>query len=241
MPVPRPAEPLSFQTPHGSAAVTSIRSYPARPPGRHTSLILAHGAGAGHDSAFMVSYAEELAARGLDVTTFNFLYFDRNRRMPDSKDMLEACWLAAIRHVRDRAGADPIFIGGKSMGGRIASQVAAAGDMAVLGVKGLVFLGYPLHLPGQPGTLRVAHWPDIGIPALFVQGSRDAFGTPHELRAALPRFGAPATLHVVEGGDHSFKVTRASQAAQDAVHARAHVVIVEWIGLTLSGGTAASS
>jgi hypothetical protein len=193
-----------------SEHVTAV-VYPAAAGKRAgASLILAHGAGANQTSPFMVRFATALAARGIDTVTFNFLYSEARKRIPDKNDKLEACWRKVIEAWRDgklgRHGADDeLFIGGKSMGGRIASQVAAApsGDIA-----GLVLLGYPLHPPGQPDKLRTRHLPAIRAPILIVQGSRDAFGTPDELRPILDRLTARTELYVVEGGDHSYKVAK---------------------------------
>jgi predicted alpha/beta-hydrolase family hydrolase len=124
------------------------------------------------------------------------------------------------------SSADWLAIGGKSMGGRIASQVAAAGigDLA-----GLVFLGYPLHPPGRPDRLRTAHLPNIKAPMLFVQGSRDAFGTPAELRAIMTRLEPSPALYVVEGGDHSFKVPKRSDVIQEDVHSAIQDYVAAWL------------
>src|SRR4029077_471295 len=120
-----------------------------------------------------------------------------------------------------------LFIGGKSMGGRIATQVAAADPG--LALAGLVLLGYPLHPPGRPGERRDKHLPAIARPMLFVQGSRDAFGTPAELTPIVERLEPKPTLYVVEQGDHSFKLSKKDPAAQAAVYAAVQQVIVDWI------------
>jgi predicted alpha/beta-hydrolase family hydrolase len=206
----------------------SARVYPAG----HAPLawlVLAPGAGAGHDHPFMVAFGNGLAARGLQVVTFNFPYIERGRRVPDTTPVLEECWQSVLRDVRERAGSHArLFAGGKSMGGRIASQVAA-GDPDNLGLRGLVFLGYPLHPPGRPQQERTAHWPAIHVPAFFAQGERDPFATPEELRASLPRLGGKATTLIVEGGDHSFKVPRKSGRTQEQVYADVQDGIVAWI------------
>jgi predicted alpha/beta-hydrolase family hydrolase len=152
--------------------------YPAATGNRAgVTLILGHGAGAGQTSGFMVAFATALAERGIDIVTFNFLYSELRRRIPDPNARLESCWRAVIETVRSRitSNADRLAIGGKSMGGRIASQVAAG---EARGLAGLVFLGYPLHPPGRPDRLRAAHLGDVKAPMLFVQGTRDPFGTP---------------------------------------------------------------
>jgi uncharacterized protein len=211
-----------------SEHVTAL-AYRAAPRGyAGVTLILAHGAGANQASSFMVRFATSLAARGLDTVTFNFVYTEQRRRLPDRNDKLEHCYRTVIEAARsgkfhDHAGRRKLVIGGKSMGGRIASQVAAAGQE---GIAGLVFLGYPLHPPGRPDKLRSKHLPDIRAPMLFVQGSRDAFGTPEELRAGLE---VAADICVVEGGDHSFKVPKRSAISQDQVFEFVLDEIVRWM------------
>jgi len=202
--------------------------YSAKPKDRvGITLILGHGAGAGHMSGFMVNFATELAARGLDAVTFNFLYIENGRHVPDKNDKLEACYRAVIETARrhKRLGRNKLAIGGKSMGGRIASQVAASG---VGELAGLVFLGYPLHPPGNPEKLRSKHLPDIKPPMLFVQGSRDSFGTPEELRPIVKKLKG-AELFVIEGGDHSFKVPKSVGVPQAEVYKRVVDKIVEWV------------
>jgi hypothetical protein len=209
-----------------SGARTTALAYPAEQAAeRAPLLVLAHGAGADQRHPFMVSVAEGLARRGVDVVTFNFSYTEERRRAPDRNDALEACWRSVLDQVRARARG-PLFIGGKSMGGRIASQIAAK-DAA--GMRGLVFLGYPLHPPGRPSQLRDEHLPAIAVPMLFVQGSRDAFGTPEELAPVVARCRA-ATVHVVEGGDHSFAVPKRSGLAAARILSGVLDAIVAWVG-----------
>lgn len=180
------------------------------------ALVLAHGAGAGQKSAFMVAVARGLAARGIVTATFDFPYIALGRKVPDKGPVLEDAWRDAIDRAR-AAGelrALPLFIGGKSMGGRIASQVAAGPAAAV---AGLILLGYPLHPPGRPEQRRDAHLPAITEPMLFVQGSVDAFGTAEEIRALLPRLNRACALHEIASGDHSFKVPARSGRTQTDV------------------------
>jgi predicted alpha/beta-hydrolase family hydrolase len=198
-----------------------------------TTLVLAPGAGAGQLHDFMVSFATALAARGIDAMTFDFLYAERGRRLPDRNDRLEACYAAVIAAVRNHArlGRNILAIGGKSMGGRIASQVAAGG---VNDLAGLVLLGYPLHPPGKPDQLRAKHLFAIATPMLIVQGARDAFGTPDELRPIIARLAAPTSLQVVEGGDHSFKVAKSSAEPQRQVYTAIQDKIVRWLRETVA-------
>jgi uncharacterized protein len=205
------------------AAITAT----GRPTG--AALILGHGAGAGQRSAFMVDFARALSALGLDIVTFNFLYTEQRRRIPDRAPALEACYRAVIDavHAEVESARHALFIGGKSMGGRIATQVAAADRQ--LPIAGLVLLGYPLHPPGKPAARRDKHLPAIGRPMLFVQGSRDAFGTPDELAPIVGTVQPTPALHVVAQGDHSFKLSRKDPEAQAEVYRDAQRAIVDFI------------
>jgi predicted alpha/beta-hydrolase family hydrolase len=193
------------------------------------TLVLAHGAGADQRSAFMVQTAQALAVHGITVVTFNFPYKEQRRGLPDRRPVLESCYRAVVDAVSQNAttAGRPLFIGGKSMGGRIATQIAAADQR--LPVAGLVALGYPLHPPGRPQQRRDEHLPAIGRPMLIVQGGRDAFGTPDEFGELLTRMNPVPLLHVVTGGDHSFKVSRASSAQQQLMFAVVIETVARWI------------
>jgi uncharacterized protein len=196
------------------------------------ALILGHGAGAGQRSTFMVATARALSALGIDVLTFNFQYTEQGRHIPDRAPVLEACYLSVIETARREVGSArrSLFIGGKSMGGRIATQVAAANHDVP--IAGLVLLGYPLHPPGRPEQRRDKHLPSVERPMLFVQGSRDAFGTPAELSpivASLADVSEATRLYVVEGGDHSFRVARADAARQAAANDDVYRTVAEWV------------
>jgi predicted alpha/beta-hydrolase family hydrolase len=213
------------------AQVSALR-YPAAEPRLNATLILAHGAGAGQHSAFMTAFATALAGFGVDTVTFNFLYTEQRRRIPDRKPALEACYRAVIQAVR-RELDGALFIGGKSMGGRIATHVAAEG--LANPPSGIVLLGYPLHPPGRPQERRDAHLPGVPCPMLFVQGSRDAFGTPAEIEPVLLTLERPAMLHIVEGGDHSFKVAN-GRRPQDDVYLEVQRTIVRWLRGVIAEG-----
>lgn len=189
------------------------------------ALVLAHGAGAGQHSPFMVRVATLLAERGIAAATFDFPYIAAGRRVPDRAPVLENAWRDAIDEARGEFAGRRLFIGGKSMGGRMASHVAAHGD--VQGLSGLVFLGYPLHPPGKTQQRRDSHLPRVREPMLFVQGSRDAFGTAEEIRGLLSSMRA-ATLHEVPGGDHSFHVGGRG-ADQSAVLPAVADAVAAWI------------
>jgi len=227
----------SFLIDVGTARTTALL-YGADAP--RATLILAHGAGAPQTHPWMVGVARALAARQIDIVTFNFLYAEQKRRAPDKNDVLEATWRAAIGAVRARGdGAHrPLLIGGKSMGGRIASQVAAKGDVDI---AGLVLLGYPLHPPGKPNQLRTAHLPQVRVPMLFVQGSRDAFGASAELAPVVERLeklSAGTRLFVIEGGDHSLSLPKRSGETFEAVVARVADEVARFVGT--GRGTSAS-
>ena len=166
------------------------------------TVALAHGAGAPMDADFMAFFAEALAARGHRVVRFEFPYMakrraDGKRRPPDRPEVLLATWRAVIAQL----GPDRLVIGGKSMGGRIASMLADAA-----GVRGLVVLGYPFHAQGRPEALRVAHLEHLKTPTLILQGTRDALGARAEVEAmvAAARLSSVIRLHWLEDGDHSF-------------------------------------
>jgi len=188
-----------------------------------TTVVLAHGAGAGQDHPWMRRVVRAFEANGLSVVTFNFPYKDAGRSAPDRPAVLEAhferVWKDAAKKARG-----PMIAAGKSMGGRIASQVAARAGFDPAPAR-LIFFGYPLHPPNQPAKRRDAHLPQITQPMLFLHGSKDPFGTPDEMReltATLPT----ATLHLIDGGDHSLVVKR--KDAADSVE-RAVATALEWL------------
>ena len=178
----------------------------------------------------MVQFAEGLSARGVDVVTFNFLYTEQKRKVPDRPEVLEACYRAVIAaaHTCPALVGNKVFIGGKSMGGRIASQ-RRAGDATAAALSGLVLFGYPLHPPGRPEQLRVAHLPDIRMPVLVIQGERDPFGSPDELRPHLAKIGAPVVMNAIERGDHSLAPPKGSARSVDQVHGEIQEAAAAWI------------
>jgi predicted alpha/beta-hydrolase family hydrolase len=222
----KPSE-LSVEVAGGERTTALV--YAASTPQAAAALVLGHGAGAGQHSPFMTGYARALSERGLDVVTFNFLYTEQKRKLPDRPAVLESCYRAVIETAHDvvKSAGRTLVIGGKSMGGRIATQVAAT-DTA-LPIAGLVLLGYPLHPPGRPERSRDAHLPAVGRPMLFIQGTRDGFGTPEELRPVLARLEPAPTLHEIAGGDHSFKVSGRDPARQTAVFDEVERTIIDWV------------
>lgn len=225
----RSSTPDSFPVALEAGLRVTALHYAADDPTSGRAIIVAHGAGAGQHHPFMTSFARGLASFGFDAVTFNFSYTELHRRLPDRAPALEACYASVIHEVRRRlpSAQQRLFIGGKSMGGRIASQLAASDPS--LPVAGLVLLGYPLHPPAKPEKRRDTHLHLVRRPMLVIQGSRDGFGTPEELRAVFGPLDPPATLHIIDGGDHSFTVARAGIERQAATDAEVRRVCAVWM------------
>lgn len=189
-----------------------------------TYLVLAHGAGGTMNTPSMIAYADAIAARGLGAVRFNFAYTEAGRKSPDRTDKLEACYRGVADAVAKRA--ERVLLGGRSMGGRIGSHLAAQGYPAA----GMVLLAYPLHPPGKPDRMRDAHLGDIDVPMVFLQGTKDPFATPHLLDATLERL-PNATLHRIEGGDHSHRVRgrTSAEVTQELVDAT-----IDWLRARVS-------
>lgn len=191
------------------------------------AVILGHGAGQGMDSPFMSFFYAGLARSGFLSVRFNFPYMDAGRKVPDRPQKLRAAFAAVIGRVTDEFGPGKILIGGKSMGGRIASYIADDHDR----VAGLVFLGYPLHPPGKPDALRDQHLYAISKPMLFVSGTRDTLARRDLLEMVVSRIGDRATLQWIEGGDHSL---RGRKSDPDRLP-EALTAIIRWAGDNLAG------
>jgi predicted alpha/beta-hydrolase family hydrolase len=188
-------------------------------------LVLAHGAGAGKDHPWMKRVADGLERHGISVLRFNFPYMDRGRGAPDPGSVLEEAFASVWREAAKSVDG-PMFAGGKSMGGRIASQ-AAARDRFVPTPAGLVFFGYPLHPPGKATERRDAHLPKIAMPMLFLHGTRDPFGSPEEMLALAAGLTA-ARLELIDGGDHSLVATKRADPKGGSVE-RAIDIAADWI------------
>jgi predicted alpha/beta-hydrolase family hydrolase len=195
---------MSFTVELDNGRSTTAVRYVAEKPARML-FVFAHGAGAGQQHPFMVNTAKGLAARGIDVVTFDFPYMHAKRGAPDKAPVLESCFRSAIAAAQAEKGLAKhrLFFGGKSMGGRMATHLGA---QDVAGLAGIVVLGYPLHPPGAPEKLRVAHLPSITVPLLIVQGEKDAFGAPAEFASHLKTMKAAVELHAIAGADHSLTV-----------------------------------
>ena len=189
-------------------------------------LVLAPGAGAPMDSDFMREIASLIAAAGVRVCRFNFRYQEQGRKAPDRQHVLEETYRAVVEALRPDA--EVLVVGGKSLGGRIASMIAAAGA----DVEGLVLLGYPLHPPGKPERIRKAHLPDIRVPMLFVEGTRDPFCPLQTLEQVRTELTAPNEVTVIEDGDHSFKVRKSSGRSTRQAWEEAADAVADWLEKT---------
>jgi predicted alpha/beta-hydrolase family hydrolase len=193
------AQPVSFAVGEGTVSGLLVA-----PPKATALYVLAHGAGAGMAHPFLGALSEALAARHVATLRYQFPYMERGSKRPDSPRIAEAAVAAAVAEAARLAPKLPLFAGGKSFGGRMTSQAAAHGLLPQ--VRGLVFVGFPLHPPGAPADTRGDHLADVKVPMLFLQGTRDEFADLSLLKPLVARLGKRATLHLVEGGDHSFKL-----------------------------------
>lgn len=192
--------------------------------GSETVLILAHGAGAGMDHPFMAEVAEMLADE-IDVVRFNFHYLEAGKKAPDRQPVLEETFRLVVDHVRSELRPHRLILGGKSMGGRIASHITASGTAC----QGLVFLGYPLHPPGRPDRLRDEHLYEIAVPMLFVEGTRDPFCPLETLERVRARLDGASELVVIDDGDHSFRVRKSSGRSNDEALSEVVGRVKDWV------------
>jgi predicted alpha/beta-hydrolase family hydrolase len=187
----------------------------SRPGNAESLLVLAHGAGAGMNHPFMQSLAVELAAANVATLRFQFPYMEQQRKIPDRPPVLTAAILAAVTAASKVAPGLPLFAGGKSLGGRMTSLAAA--ERGLDGVRGLIFFGFPLHPPNQPGTKRAEHLRAVKLPMLFFQGTRDKLADLALLRPICADLGARATLDVIDTADHSFHVLKSSGKSDEDI------------------------
>ncbi len=198
---------------------------PVRRAARRT-LILATGAGTGATHPWLTAQARALAERGLTVVRFDFLYRAAGRRAPDRLPALMKAYRAVLDRVRaDGVRPGALWLGGKSMGARVASHVAADGARCA----GLVCYGYPLAPRGTPAPERTAHWPDVSAPALFLTGTRDRLCPLADLARALPRWGGDVAEHHVHEADHGFAVLKRTGRCPAEVHAELATAVADWV------------
>ncbi len=207
-----------------------VYAVPSNPDRNPTCLIIAHGAGGPMYSPFITYFHTALAKKGFLTVKFNFPYMEARKRVPDRRDVLEASYMKIVEHVKlSKYSPSHLFIGGKSMGGRIASQITAAGAE----VDGVFFFGYPLHPPGKLDRLRDEHLYKISKPMLFISGTKDAFASKTLLEKVITKLGPNANAHWVEGGDHSFNTGQGKDALAKT-HEELLGVLMHWVGKCLS-------
>ena len=212
----------------GGAAVSGILQVPARAT---ACCVLAHGAGAGMTHPFLSAVADGLADRGVATLRYQFPFMERGSKRPDKAALAQAAVRAAVAQAGRRLPALPVFAGGKSFGGRMTSQAQA--EALLPKVRGLVFLGFPLHPAKKPSDTRARHLVQVGIPMLFLQGSRDALAALPLVESLVGQLGTRATLVTIDGGDHGFHVPKRSGRTDAAVLATMLDALTGWMAITV--------
>jgi predicted alpha/beta-hydrolase family hydrolase len=223
------SEALRIALPGGG----SVSALLDRPVDAHAAFVLAHGAGAGMQHVLLSALAQGLAGRGVATLRFQFPFAEQGSRRPDAPSVAQATVRAAVQEARGRLAGLPLFAGGKSFGGRMASQAQAAEPLA--GVQGLVFVGFPLHPAGKPATTRADHLQQVQRPMLFLQGTRDRLADLALVRQTTASLPGRATLHVIEGADHAFHVLARSGRTDAQVLEELVAAICEWMVRTRAG------
>jgi predicted alpha/beta-hydrolase family hydrolase len=206
------------------------------PPEARACYVMAHGAGAGMAHPFMAAVASALAEHGIATLRYQFPYMEQGSKRPDAPKLAQATVRAAVVEAGRLLPELPLFAGGKSFGGRMTSQAQAASPLP--GVRGLVFLGFPLHPAGRPSDERAAHLVDVQVPMLFVQGTRDQLADLSLLQTLVGKLGARATLKLFHDADHSFHVPARSGRKDAEIIAEMAQTLAVWIALPISGGRA---
>jgi uncharacterized protein len=228
-----PAKPITFAV-DDDTQVSGLLQAPAN---ARTGYVLAHGAGAGMQHPFMATVADELALRGIASLRYQFPYMERGSRRPDPPALAQATVRAAVAQAWRLLPQLPLIAGGKSFGGRMTSQAQAKAPLP--GVRGLAFLGFPLHPAGKPSRERAEHLFDVSVPMLFLQGTRDALAALDQLEPVCRALGARATLKLFEDADHSFHVPARSGRNDAQVRAQILDALTAWIDDAISDPTPA--
>ena len=215
-------------------SVSAVLTLPQnRKQAETVSVITAHGAGNDMESPLLVAFTDGLAKAGFPAMRFNFPYKEKGLKAPDRPEKLEDTWLRVCRYFRESSGEKKrrVIGAGKSMGGRIASQMVAEGKLPV---DGLIFLGYPLHPAGDLSRIRDAHLYRIEVPMLFFAGTRDSLCNLDKLNTLLRKLPGPWKLEVIEGGDHSFHVPKSIGVKEPDIFAHIVKTAVQWIENTFA-------
>jgi hypothetical protein len=214
---------VSFEATKSSGKVSALLMVPENAT---RLMVLGHGAGAGMRQRFMEAIAYRLADQGIATFRYQFPYIEKGMRRPDPKPILLATVRSAVEAATRVADRLPLLAGGKSMGGRMTSSACA--EEALPGVKGLVFFGFPLHPAGAPSTERAEHLQKVNLPMLFLQGTRDTLADLTLLKPTCKKLGKRATLHIIEGAEHSFHMLKSSGRTDDEVLEELVSTTVEW-------------
>jgi uncharacterized protein len=208
-----------------AGSVSALLTRPAQP---RACFVFAHGAGAGMTHPFMEAVAEGLCDRGIATLRYQFPYMEKGSKRPDAPAIAQGTVRAAVAEAGRCCPGLTLIAGGKSFGGRMTSQAQAAAALA--GVRGLAFLGFPLHPAGKPSSDRAKHLVDVHVPMLFLQGTRDSLAEVALIEPVVKHLGKSATLHLVDGADHSFHVlARSGRNDRDALREILDV-FAGWIG-----------
>ncbi len=213
-------------------SVSAILTMPENKKSRYgVGVMIAHGAGNDMENELLTAFADGMAKAGYPALRFNFPYKEKKQKAPDSQKKLEETWAAVFRYFQEQVDfkVNHAVAAGKSMGGRVASQMVA-GDS--LPVEGLIFLGYPLHPAGDHSKIRDAHLYRVGIPMLFFAGTRDSLCDMTILQDVLRRLSAPWKFNIIEGGDHSFHLPRSMMVTESETYGRIVDTAVQWIKAT---------
>lgn len=222
-------EPVTI-TVDDARRVSALLQLPSHP---QACLVLAHGAGAGMQHPFLAAVATELDARAIATLRYQFPYMERRSRRPDSPELCHATVRAAVAEAARLLPEVPLFAGGKSFGGRMTSQAQANSPLPR--VRGLVFLGFPLHPPGKSSDARGQHLLEVQIPTLFLQGTRDEFAELDLLEPLIARLGERATLKLFQDADHSFHVPARTGRKDPEVRSDLMRALAEWIASVIGG------
>jgi predicted alpha/beta-hydrolase family hydrolase len=216
------ARPITIALPDGQ----TVSGLLSAPKGARAVYVLSHGAGAGMAHPFLEKLSGLLSGRRIAVLRYQFPYMEKKSRRPDRPEVAEATVRAAVAEARKLLPRLPIFAGGKSFGGRMTSNAEAHGALAV---RGIVFLGFPLHPPGAPADTRAAHLKNVAVPMLFLQGTNDEFASSDLLKPVVRSLGKRATVHWIEGANHSFHVPKSSGRTDADVMADLADAMAAWM------------
>lgn len=215
---------IKFTATESSGEVSGILAIPDK---SKSLLILAHGAGAGMDHIFMEKISGYLYDAGIGTLRYNFPYTEKKKKSPDSTPILIKTVRSAVKAAKKYTGDNPLFAGGKSMGGRMTSMAASKEPLE--DVRGIIFFGFPLHAPAKPSNERAEHLFNVNYPMLFLQGTRDKLADLNLLKPIINKLSSKTALHIIEGADHSFHMPKSLGRGEEEVFKELVNETVEWM------------